>query len=102
MNAFFYFMISLMCIRIVYHLIIVLNPIHSIFDIHQPNVFNTALLIPYTTEVVFNLVIFYFNFLLPDQEDRANAAKGDMLLGDAATQQDDGGTVFEGGLPGEL
>lgn len=86
MTAFFYFMISLMCIRQIYHLVIVLNPIHSIFDIANLSVFNTALLIPYTTEVVFNLVIFYFNFLLPDKQDRANAAKGEDQLLEEGTQ----------------
>jgi fucose 4-O-acetylase-like acetyltransferase len=70
MSKFFVFMIALVVIRIAYHLIVVFNPLKTFFDIKSAQVFNAALIVPYSTEILFNLVIFYFNFLLPDQEDR--------------------------------
>jgi hypothetical protein len=63
MKCFFIFMLLLLGVRTVYQLVVVFNPISSFFNIKDEGIFNLALIIPYLTEVVFNSVIFYYNFL---------------------------------------
>lgn len=45
---------------------IVFNPLSSFFNIKDDGIFNLALIVPYVTEVVFNSVIFYYNFIQQD------------------------------------
>ena len=66
MRLFFSFMISLLSIRVGYHLLVKLNYLTDFFGVTDSGVFSVALLIPYVTEVIFNIVIFYFNFMMPD------------------------------------
>lgn len=66
MRIFFAFMLLLLGIRVIYHSIIVINPFANIFKVKDIGIYNLTLLVPYITEVLFNLVIFYFNFMLPD------------------------------------
>ena len=69
MSYFFIFMLILLSVRFVYQMVIIFNPLSSFFNINDDGVFNLALLVPYITEVVFNSVIFYFNFLNDDDDD---------------------------------
>ncbi len=62
-------MLLLLGVRITYHLILIFNPLNDFFNVEDDGVFNLALLCPYITEVIFNLVIFYFNFLQPSQSE---------------------------------
>ena len=56
-------MLVLLGVRITYQLVIIFNPLHAFFNIKDEAIFNLALVVPYVTEIVFNSVIFYFNFL---------------------------------------
>jgi len=46
-------------------------------------VLSLALLIPYVTEVIFNIVIFYFNFMMPDS---ANVEEEDPTMARGGTK----------------
>lgn len=59
-------MVTLLTVRVGYHMLVKINQITDFVEIEDMKVLSLALLIPYTTEVIFNLVIFYFNFMMPD------------------------------------
>lgn len=65
MRIFFTFMVSLLSIRVGYHLLVKINQVVPFVQIND-YMLKLALLIPYVTEVIFNIVIFYFNFMMPD------------------------------------
>lgn len=62
MRCFFIFMLILLTIRTVYQLFVVFNSVNFLFSDVDESILNLALLVPYITEVIFNSVIFYYNF----------------------------------------
>ena len=66
MRVFFTFMISLLSVRVGYHFLVKIDNIAHFLELEDTGIYSLALLIPYVTEVIFNIVIFYFNFMMPD------------------------------------
>jgi ABC-type sugar transport system permease subunit len=66
MKNFFIFMFVLLSLRIAYYMVVAFIPKTAFVDLTNDGIFNLALLIPYVTEIIFNMVIFYFNFLQND------------------------------------
>ena len=56
-------MFVLLSLRIAYYMVVAFIPKTAFVDLTNDGIFNLALLIPYVTEIIFNMVIFYFNFL---------------------------------------
>lgn len=66
MRFFFSLMLLLLTIRIAYYIVIkFIQP----YFYNKQGVFNLWLILPYFTEIVLNIVIFYYNFL---QDDKAS------------------------------
>lgn len=66
MTNFFIFMFVLLSLRIAYYNVVVFIPKTAFVDLTNDGIFNLALVLPYVTEIIFNMVIFYFNFLQKD------------------------------------
>lgn len=59
-------MFVLLTLRIAYYIVIYFIPKTAFIDLKDDGIFNLALVLPYITEIIFNIVIFYFNFLQKD------------------------------------
>jgi hypothetical protein len=60
MNIYFALMLVLLATRIVYYIYVkIVQPLLNI----KKEVFNLWLILPYITEIILNMVIFYYNFV---------------------------------------
>ncbi len=60
MNIFFAVMMILLTTRIVYYVYVKI--VQPLLD-NKKEVFNLWLILPYSTEIILNVVIFYYNFV---------------------------------------
>jgi hypothetical protein len=60
MNIYFALMLVLLVTRIVYYIFVkILQPLLN----QKKEVFNLWLILPYLTEIILNMVVFYYNFV---------------------------------------